>query len=102
MGSFKSVTAKEIINGIKEATYESRKEWLLYLLKHFAKKYSQNKEYVFWQKTKHPVALFSSSVFDQKIEYIHNNPVESGLVTNPESYFYSSANPLFGLKLMDI
>jgi hypothetical protein len=26
-----------------------------------------------------------------KLEYIHNNPVKVGLVTNPEDYKYSSA-----------
>src|SRR5690606_33018101 len=60
IGSFKSVTAKAIINGIKESRYESRKDWLLFLLKQFGKKYKQNKEFAFWQKTKYPIELYSS------------------------------------------
>lgn len=27
----------------------------------------------------------------QKVRYIHNNPVEAGLVERPEHYLYSSA-----------
>ena len=27
----------------------------------------------------------------QKIDYIHNNPIESGFVTRPEDWKYSSA-----------
>jgi hypothetical protein len=30
-------------------------------------------------------------VIQQKIEYIHNNPVEEGFVFRPEDYKYSSA-----------
>jgi hypothetical protein len=30
-------------------------------------------------------------VFEQKLNYIHNNPVESGFVTNPIDWKYSSA-----------
>jgi hypothetical protein len=30
-------------------------------------------------------------VFDQKLEYIHYNPVKAGLCIYPEEYHYSSA-----------
>jgi hypothetical protein len=30
-------------------------------------------------------------VIQQKIDNVHNNPVEAGLVYNPEDYVYSSA-----------
>jgi len=30
-------------------------------------------------------------VFEQKIDYIHNNPVEEGIVERTEDYLYSSA-----------
>jgi hypothetical protein len=33
----------------------------------------------------------SLKVFEQKLNYIHNNPVESGFVTNPIDWKYSSA-----------
>ncbi len=62
---------------------ESRREWLLHMLKYFAKYQKQNETYTFWQKTNHPIELNYPEIIDQKIEYIYNNPVEAGYVTNP-------------------
>jgi len=91
---FKSATAKEIVKAIRTEDYESRKHWLDYLFKFFAKFHKQNAEYMFWQKTNHPVELYSTNVFEQKVDYIHNNPVAANIVTDPSYYYYSSANPL--------
>jgi putative transposase len=88
---FKSFTAKQIIQSIINNPTESRKEWLLYLFKFFAAQQSQNSEYHFWQKTNHPTELITAPVFEQKVDYIHNNPVSSGLVTEATTYKYSSA-----------
>ena len=88
---FKSVTAKEIIKEILNSGIESRKEWMLAMFKDYASKLRQNKEYMFWQKTHHPTELFNPKVMNQKIDYIHNNPVEAGYVNSPENYLYSSA-----------
>jgi putative transposase len=30
-------------------------------------------------------------MIDQRLEYLHNNPVEEGLVREPDNYIYSSA-----------
>lgn len=40
----------------------------------------------------------SSKVIDEKINYIHNKPVEEGLVFRPEDYVYSSAKDYSGDK----
>lgn len=37
-------------------------------------------------------------MMDQKLEYIHNNAVEEGIVENPEDYLYSSVRNYTGLK----
>jgi hypothetical protein len=34
----------------------------------------------------------------QKIDYIHNNPVSSSFVLNPEDYLYNSASDLLEQK----
>lgn len=83
---YKSFTAKELLNLVHDNPKESRKEWLLYMFKYYAKASKQNKEYMFWQKTNHPTENFTASVMQQKIEYIHNNPVRSGIVTNAAYY----------------
>ena len=38
-----------------------------------------------------PIELWSNKVIDEKIAYIHNNPLEAGLVFRAEDYMYSSA-----------
>jgi hypothetical protein len=48
-------------------------------------------EYQVWQDGSHPEAIFSDDFARQKIEYIHNNPVRAGLVSNAEDWAYSSA-----------
>jgi REP element-mobilizing transposase RayT len=50
-----------------------------------------NKEYQFWKRDSLGIELFSPAVFEQKVNYIHYNPVKAGLCTNPEDYHYSSA-----------
>ena len=89
---FKSFTAKKIIQEIETNPQESRKDWLLHLFKYHAKYSKQNTTYQFWQKTSHPTELYNTIIFDQKVNYIHNNPVKNGCVTNAESYTFSSAN----------
>ena len=91
---FKRHTANEIISAAENETGESRKDWLLHMFRYHARFKRQNTKYQFWQKTNYPIELKSSSVIDQKIEYIHNNPVEAGLVLRPECWQYSSANEM--------
>ncbi|MDN5283740.1 MAG: transposase [Mucilaginibacter sp.] len=89
----KSYTAKRLIEMISNSPGESRREWLLYLFKYFANNSLQNKDHQFWQKTSHPTELITANIFDQKVDYIHNNPLQSMTVNELTSYVYSSANP---------
>jgi hypothetical protein len=52
---------------------------------------SNVQKYQFWQQHNKPIELWSSKVIEQKVDYIHNNPVESGFVTEPYDWKYSSA-----------
>jgi putative transposase len=45
-----------------------------------------------------PLELFTPKVTQQKLDYIHNNPVEAGIVEKPEDYRYSSAKVYAGEK----
>ncbi|MBX7206622.1 MAG: transposase [Bacteroidia bacterium] len=99
LGRFKGHTAKKIISMIESDTYESRREWLLYLFAWFAKGNKQYGKYHFWQYTNHPTLLYSQEVIMQKLNYIHQNPVRAGLVTEPEHYLYSSAHIAHHLEL---
>ena len=56
---------------------------------------------MFWQKTSHPIEVYSPEVFYQKMDYIHNNPIMANIVTDPTHYYYSSANPMSPLKVVE-
>lgn len=91
---FKTYTSKTIINTIKENPTESRKEWLLEMFLKAADLKSNVNHYQLWQHHNKPIELWSNKVIKQKIDYIHNNPVESGFVTSPKDWKYSSARNL--------
>lgn len=76
---FKKFTAKQILKRIQNGT-ESRKEWLMYLFRFFAKGNARNREYQFWQADNHPMELYSPSMIEQKLAYVHNNPVHAEVV----------------------
>ena len=90
IGDIKKYTSKRIIQSIKEEP-ESRRDWMLFMFEHAAKKHSRNKQYQFWTHENHAVYLYSNKFIDQRIDYIHNNPVKAGIVVNAEDYLYSSA-----------
>ena len=88
---FKRYTANRVIEVIMENPQESRQEWLLWMFERAGKKQSNVTKYQFWQHHNQPIELWSDKVIQQKIDYIHNNPIASGFVTNPIDWKYSSA-----------
>ncbi|WP_394748225.1 REP-associated tyrosine transposase [Spongiimicrobium salis] len=88
---FKGYTSRKLLKTIAENPQESRKEWLLWMFERAGKNKSNVMKYQFWQQHNKPIELWSPKVIQQKIDYIHNNPVISGFVTNPIDYKYSSA-----------
>ncbi len=50
-----------------------------------------DRKYQFWERSPMGIELYSPKVFEQKLNYIHNNPVNAGLCKKPEDYHYSSA-----------
>ncbi len=91
---FKTYTSKEVVRSIMDNPRESRKEWLLDMFEKAADKKTNVNNYQFWQHHNKPIELWSSKVIRQKIDYIHNNPVASGFVTDPIDWKYSSARNL--------
>lgn len=87
---FKRHTAKHLFNSITGET-ESRREWILAILENAGSKNKKNKKYQVWRQDNHPIELYTNEVIDQKLDYIHNNPVEEGFVVHPEDYLFSSA-----------
>jgi putative transposase len=98
LGAFKSVTSRKMIVLIESNTQESRREWLLNSFKKAGAANSNNTNNQFWQQHNKPIELWSAAVIQQKIDYIHNNPVEAGFVDNDYDYLYSSARDYCGTK----
>ncbi|SEK30624.1 REP element-mobilizing transposase RayT [Aquimarina amphilecti] len=88
---FKRYTSKKVIETIEKNPQESRKEWLLWMFEQAGKKQGNVHKYQFWQHHNKPIELWTDKVIEQKIDYIHNNPVLSGFVTDPIGWKYSSA-----------
>jgi len=102
---FKKFTSKQIIKAIQNNQYESRKDWMLTIFKNAGEANSRNSEFQFWRQDNQPMEIYSPKFVFQKLSYIHNNPVEAGLVEKPEHYLYSSAKDYFQTKkcgLLDI
>ncbi len=97
LGRFKEHTSKCLRKLISESGVESRREWLLWMMERAAKKNSSVSKYQFWQHHNKPIELWSVDVIEQKVNYIHNNPVAAGFVTAPEHWKYSSASTYCGL-----
>ncbi len=87
---FKKFTAKKIIKSITEIN-ESRKDWLIYRFKYAGKYLKRIKQYKFWQDSNHAILLDNTKIYEQKLEYIHNNPITAEIVVEPHEYIYSSA-----------
>jgi putative transposase len=55
-------------------------------------------EHQVWQEGMHPVELYSKKFTAQKLDYIYYNPVEAGIVDEPEHYLLSSARDYAGYR----
>ncbi|MGL1887482.1 MAG: transposase [Reichenbachiella sp.] len=91
-------TSKSILKSIEDNNQESRREWLLWMFERAGKRNPNNKKYQFWQQNNHPIELSSNRIMQQKLDYIHANPVEAGIVREPHDYIYSSASDYAGEK----
>lgn len=87
---FKKFTSKKIVKAIQTEP-ESRREWMLYRFAYAGKYNPKIKDYKFWQDGNEPKEIYSLEFFEQKLIYIHNNPVRAEIVEFPDEYLYSSA-----------
>ena len=83
--SFKEFTAKRII---QLAEVEKTPNWVNAFRQAGAEtRRSKNKV---WQDSYWDENVFTGDFLKQKLQYMHNNPVRAGLVSQPEDYPYSS------------
>ncbi|MEO6684097.1 MAG: hypothetical protein ABIN48_14840 [Ginsengibacter sp.] len=68
---------------------------MITIFKDAGEKNIRNTNYQFWQQDNQPKIIYSPQFAAQKLEYIHNNPVEAGIVAKAEEYTYSSARDYY-------
>lgn len=94
---FKKFTSKAIVKAIQEEN-ESRKKWMLNRFEFAGANDIKIKNFKFWQDGNEAKEIHTSTFFDQKLDYIHNNPVVAEIVAEPWHYTYSSALDYSGEK----
>ena len=88
---FKKFTAKTILEKIQTEP-ESRREWMLERFHLATESHTRNEQYQFWKYGNHPEEIYSNKFMWSKLDYIHFNPVRSGIVDKASHYVYSSAS----------
>lgn len=88
---FKQFTSRKIVATIQEEP-ESRRQWLLHRFEFNAKLNPKVRHYKVWQDGNEAKELISNAFINQKLDYIHQNPVRAEWVNKPEHYRYSSAS----------
>lgn len=92
---FKKFTSVQLCRAIATNNEESRKEWMLAYFKRAAIESKKHVKYMFWKNDYHPIELSTKTIMDQKLAYIHDNPVKAGIVDKAEAYVYSSAKDYY-------
>lgn len=95
---FKKYTSKRILEAIEEIP-ESRREWMLDKFSFEARRTGRATNYKLWKDDNHAIEMSGIDMMN-KINYIHNNPVDNGLVAEPDHYLYSSAIDYAGIRGM--
>ena len=84
----KRFTARALLDQIRA----ERRDWLLHQLAYYCAAHKTASAHQVWQEGVHPQAIAGDEMMLQKIDYIHHNPVQRGLVAAPEHWRYSSAH----------
>jgi putative transposase len=90
--SFKMFTARHIVD-LLEA---HKAKVLLRQLRMHKLPHKSKSEYQVWQEGSKPKQIANDEMMLQKLEYIHNNPVNRGYVDEAEHWRYSSARDYAG------
>ena len=91
MRDHKAYTSRSFHDMLLRNQSESRKNWMLKMMKHAGCQNRGPQTFQFWQPYNHQILLDDAEIAMQKLEYIHMNPVKAGFVRKAEDYLYSSA-----------
>lgn len=97
---FKKFTARRVFDAICISPQESRRQWLEWTLRKQGEFNPKNTYVQLWQQCSHGIELKSAAVTQQKLDYVHHNPVRAGICYRDEDYLYSSASFYAGLEAL--
>jgi REP element-mobilizing transposase RayT len=93
----KKFTSRAIIKKLEDDNNNESKE-MLRIFKNVGEKLNRITNYKVWQDGNRPIVLYTNKFIWQKLDYIHQNAVEYGLVGNVEDYLFSSARNYAEMK----
>jgi len=67
-------------------------------LEYYKKPFKNDQKYQFWQEGSHPEKIIDRDMLNQKLEYMHYNPVTRRYVDEPAYWRYSSYRNYIGEK----
>jgi REP element-mobilizing transposase RayT len=94
MKKFKSFTAKAILALLKEHNATTILEQLAF----YKKAHKSESSYQLWQEGIHPKLIQNSVMMQERIDYVHLNPVKRGYVDDATHWRYSSARDYEGIE----
>jgi Transposase and inactivated derivatives len=96
---FKRLTTTKILEAI-DIEPDLRRSWMLQRFEHFSQSLKRIEKFQLWQSCTNPSFIDFRQVFrlQERVLYIHENPVRDGIVASPEHYLYSSAGDYAGKK----
>lgn len=92
ISSFKSYSARRILDTLEGHKLHTD----LSVFKKAKRTFKRDRAHQFWTEGFHPKQIFSVKMMEQKINYIHLNPVKAGLVVYEHDWLYSSYNDYYG------
>jgi putative transposase len=94
MQQFKSFTARSILDLLARRQAMG----LLSEFQRLKKPHKLENAYQFWEEGSHPQQIGHDEMMEQKLEYLHNNPVRRGYISDPTHWNYSSARNYAGMS----
>ena len=62
----------------------------------YKKRHKTDQEHQVWEEGSHPEAIIDEKMLNQKLDYIHYNPIRRGYVEDPAHWRYSSFKNYIG------
>jgi putative transposase len=96
---FKKFTTTKILEAI-DLEPELRRDWMLQRFELFSQHLKRNEKFQLWQNCSNPSFIDFKQLFrlQERVLYIHENPVRDHIVESPDQYLFSSARDYAGKK----